>query len=78
MTIRGKISGLLGKRAGMAVLAILSGLAANPAAAQLNIAVEARVTLLARAYNATGQQLFGQFRPRRAMWYFRPIRSAPL
>ena len=61
MTIRGKISGLLSKRAGIAILAILSGLAANPAAAQLNIAVEARVTLLARAYNATGQQLFGQF-----------------
>ena len=78
MTIRGKISGLLGNRAGMAVLAILSGLATNPAAAQLNIAVEARVTLLARAYNATGQQLFGQLRPHRAMWYFRPIRSALL
>jgi serpin B len=35
--------------------------AAGPAAAQLHIAAEARVTLLARAYNATGQQLFGQF-----------------
>jgi serpin B len=30
-------------------------------AAQLHIAVEARVTLLARAYNATGQALFAQF-----------------
>ena len=36
-------------------------LAAGPATAQLRIAAEARVTLLARAYNATGQQLFGQF-----------------
>src|SRR6201995_3166322 len=36
-------------------------LAAAPATAQLRLAAEARVTLLARAYNATGQQLFGQF-----------------
>ncbi len=35
--------------------------AVRPAAAQLQIAAEARVTLLARAYNGTGQQLFGQF-----------------
>jgi serpin B len=33
---------------------------ARPATAQLNIAAEARVTLLARAYNGAGQQLFGQ------------------
>jgi serpin B len=33
---------------------------AGPAAAQINIAAEARVTLLARAYNAAGQQLFGR------------------
>src|SRR5712692_633897 len=32
----------------------------RPATAQLHIAAEARVTLLARAYNAAGQQLFGQ------------------
>src|ERR1700759_1210127 len=36
-------------------------LAAAPATAQLRLAAEARVTLLARAYNATGQQLFAQF-----------------
>jgi serpin B len=41
--------------------AALGILAAQPAAAQLRVAAEARVTLLARAYNATGQQLFGQF-----------------
>jgi serpin B len=35
-------------------------LEAGPARAQLNIAAEARVTLLARAYNSAGQQLFGQ------------------
>jgi len=35
--------------------------APTPAAAQLQMAAEARVTLLARAYNATGQQLFAQF-----------------
>src|SRR5580704_9898190 len=35
--------------------------APTPAAAQLQMAAEARVTLLARAYNATGQQLFAHF-----------------
>jgi serpin B len=43
-----------------AVIAIAGTMTAGPAAAQLHIAAEARVTLLARAYNATGQQLFGQ------------------
>jgi serpin B len=43
-----------------AVIAIAGTIAAAPAAAQLHIAAEARVTLLARAYNATGQQLFAQ------------------
>jgi serpin B len=43
-----------------AALAMIGAMAARPAAAQLNIAAEARVTLLARAYNAAGQQLFGQ------------------
>src|SRR5215468_3453910 len=38
----------------------LAAIVTVPATAQLHIAVEARVTLLARAYNATGQQLFGQ------------------
>src|SRR5262245_6778657 len=42
-----------------AALVMTGALAAGPAAAQLNIAAEARVTLLARAYNAAGQQLFG-------------------
>jgi serpin B len=53
----------IGRNAGTlaAVMAIAGTLAAAPAAAQLHIAVEARVTLLARAYNATGQQLFGRF-----------------
>ena len=44
-----------------AVMAIAGAIVAGPAAAQLHIAAEARVTLLARAYNTTGQQLFGQF-----------------
>jgi serpin B len=43
-----------------AVIAIAGTVAAGPAAAQLHIAAEARVTLLARAYNAAGQQLFAQ------------------
>jgi serpin B len=43
------------------VIALIGALAPWPAAAQLNIAAEARVTLLARAYSTTGQQLFGQF-----------------
>jgi serpin B len=43
-----------------AAFAMIGAMAAWPAAAQLNIAAEARVTLLARAYNAAGQQLFGQ------------------
>ncbi len=43
-----------------AVIAIVGTMAAGPATAQLHIAAEARVTLLARAYNAAGQQLFGQ------------------
>jgi serpin B len=47
--------------AGVVAGAIMGILAAGPAAAQLQIAAEARVTLLARAYNATGQQLFGRF-----------------
>ncbi|HWN48810.1 MAG TPA: serpin family protein [Xanthobacteraceae bacterium] len=53
----------IGRNAGMlaAVMAVAGTIMAGPAAAQLHIAAEARVTLLARAYNATGQQLFGQF-----------------
>ncbi len=47
-------------RALAAAFAMIGAMAARPAAAQLNIAAEARVTLLARAYNAAGQQLFGQ------------------
>jgi serpin B len=44
------------------IMSVIAGISAvRPAAAQLQIAAEARVTLLARAYNATGQQLFGQF-----------------
>jgi serpin B len=43
-----------------AVIAIVATIAAGPAAAQLHIAAEARVTLLARAYNAAGQRLFAQ------------------
>src|SRR5215475_14726106 len=54
---------IIGRNAGAlaATITILGTVAAGPAAAQLHIAAEARVTLLARAYNATGQQLFGQF-----------------
>jgi serpin B len=40
--------------------AAVGALAPAPAVAQLHIAAEARVTLLARAYNAAGQQLFAQ------------------
>ncbi len=43
-----------------AMIAIVGTMTAGPATAQLHIAAEARVTLLARAYNAAGQQLFGQ------------------
>ena len=44
------------------IMGVIVGISAvRPAAAQLQIAAEARVTLLARAYNATGQRLFGQF-----------------
>jgi len=43
-----------------AAIAVVGTMAAGPAMAQLHIAAEARVTLLARAYNAAGQQLFGQ------------------
>jgi serpin B len=43
-----------------AAFALAGGLKTGPAMAQLNIAAEARVTLLARAYNAAGQQMFGQ------------------
>jgi serpin B len=53
----------IGRRAAalVASIAIAWTMTAGPAAAQLHIAAEARVTLLARAYNAAGQQLFGQF-----------------
>jgi serpin B len=53
----------IGRNAGVlaAVMAVTSMIAVAPAAAQLHIAAEARVTLLARAYNATGQQLFARF-----------------
>src|SRR5262249_25857547 len=53
-TIAGNAGGLA------AVIAIVGTMTAGPATAQLHIAAEARVTLLARAYNAAGQQLFGQ------------------
>jgi serpin B len=43
-----------------AVVAIAGTITAGSAMAQLHIAAEARVTLLARAYNAAGLQLFGQ------------------
>ena len=43
-----------------AAIAIVGTMAGGPATAQLHIAAEARVTLLARASNAAGQQLFGQ------------------
>jgi serpin B len=46
----------------LAVACVITGaLTAGSAMAQLHIAAEARVTLLSRAYNAAGQQLFGQF-----------------
>jgi serpin B len=58
--IRENIAGVA--RRVVAVAGVAAGiLAAGGASAQLNIAAEARVTLLARAYNTTGQQLFGQF-----------------
>jgi leukocyte elastase inhibitor len=43
-----------------AMIAIAATITAGPTAAQLHIAAEARVTLLARAYNAAGQQLFAR------------------
>ncbi len=43
-----------------AAFLIAGAMTGRPATAQLNIAAEARVTLLARAYNTAGQQLFGQ------------------
>src|SRR5215471_1234340 len=53
---------IIGRNAGAlaATITILGTMTAGPAAAQLHIAAEARVTLLARAYNAAGQQLFAQ------------------
>ena len=57
ITTARKIAGAI---AGIVAIAGAGILAATPATAQLRIAAEARVTLLARAYNATGQQLFGQ------------------
>jgi serpin B len=42
------------------ITTITAAMTAKPARAQLNIAAEARVMLLARSYNAAGQQLFGQ------------------
>jgi serpin B len=45
---------------GVVLAGAIAGAATDRAAAQLNIAVEARATLLARAYNASGQQLFAQ------------------
>src|SRR5271165_4463496 len=44
--------------------AVVSGIGMSPpavAATPLNIAAEARIALLAKGYNATGQQLFSQF-----------------
>jgi serpin B len=51
---------IIGRFGGALVVACSIGMAVGPAEAQLNIAAEARVTLLARAYNAAGQQLFSQ------------------
>jgi serpin B len=55
-----------------AALTMTGALAASPATAQLNIAAEARVTLLARAYNAAGQQLFGALAARPGNVVFSP------
>lgn len=54
---------IIGRNAGALAVAfaITGAITASPALAQLHIAAEARVTLLARAYNAAGQQLFTQF-----------------
>jgi hypothetical protein len=62
-TMNTKEASIAGATAGVvAVMGVIVGIVAGgPAAAQLNVAAEARVTLLARGYNATGQQLFGQF-----------------
>ena len=74
MTITRTIAGAFGRVAGPAggttvskatsvgliASVIAAVMAAAPAAAQLNIAAEARVTLLARAYNTTGQALYGR------------------
>jgi serpin B len=53
---------IIGRNIAVAIAGFVASLSASePAAAQLPLAAEARVTLLARAYNATGQQLFAQF-----------------
>jgi serpin B len=53
---------IIGRNAGAvaAMITVLGTVIGGPAAAQLHIAAEARVTLLARTYNAAGQQLFAQ------------------
>lgn len=58
----GSIGRMAATLAGLVVAACVGALAATkPAAAQLPIAVEARATLLARAYNASAQRLFQEF-----------------
>src|SRR6202020_2400353 len=58
--------------AGVAAISAIG--AASPAAAvtPLNIAAEARIALLAKGYNATGQQLFAQFSATRGNIVFSP------
>ena len=54
---------IIGRNAGVlaAAMTIAGGMVVGLAAAQLQIAAEARVKLLSQAYNTTGQQLFGRF-----------------
>src|SRR3981189_371831 len=58
--------------AGVAAISAIG--VAFPAAAvtPLNIAAEARIALLAKGYNATGQQLFAQFSAARGNIVFSP------
>jgi len=60
--------------AGVAVISAVVPGASSPAVAAtpLNIAAEARIALLSKGYNATGQQLFGQFAGARGNIVFSP------
>jgi serpin B len=63
---------IAGAAASVAVILVIGTASPAVAATPLNIAAEARLALLSKGYNATGQQLFSQFSAARGNIVFSP------